>query len=92
MRPKLATVLLVAALAAAFGAIAADRQEQRVACQDESRLHIKGSRRVDVGLYMRLVERRQLYILDCMEDASRDVEQAGAIPLPQPPARPILLK
>ena len=81
-------ITILSAVAAWSGALAADLSEQRLACQQESRHNINGPRHVDVGLYTRVVERRKLYILDCMENGPRDVEQTGSIAIPWPPPRP----
>jgi len=88
-RPKLAFVVLVAALAASSSARAADLPDQRLACQEEARRSIKGPTRVDQELYLRVVERRQLFVRDCMTLGPRDIEQTGSVAVPLPPKRPI---
>jgi len=88
-RPKLAFVVLVAALVTSAGARAADLPEQRLACQEEARRSIKGSSRIDPDLYKRVVDRRQLFVQDCMALGPPDVEQTGSVGVPLPPKRPI---
>ena len=88
MRPKLVTVAFAAALAALSGARAAELPEQRLTCQGEARRNIRGPRRVDVDLYRRIVERRNVYVENCMSNGSQDVEQTGTIAVPLPPRRP----
>jgi hypothetical protein len=61
MRLTLAIVAFVASFPALSGPVV-DRPEQRLDCNQESRRNIKGPGRVDVDLYRRVVERRQLYI------------------------------
>jgi hypothetical protein len=66
--------------------------ELRLACQDESRKLFKGPRRMDPDLYKRVVERRQLYVRDCMGTGPRDIELTGSSTsktMPLPPRRPV---
>ena len=88
-RPMLTIAILAVALAASTGARAADGPEQRLACQEESRRQITGPRRVDPELYRRVVDRRRLYVQECMGAGPRDIEQTGSISVPLPPKRPI---
>ena len=88
-RPKLAFIVLVVALATSSGARADDLPAQRLACQGEGRQSIKGPNRVDPELYARIMERRQLFIRDCMARGPREIEQTGSIAVPVPPKRPI---
>ena len=81
-------IAILSGVAVWSGAVAADLSEQRLACQQESRRNINGPRHVDVSLYTLVVERRKLYILDCMENGSQDVDQTGSIAIPRPPPRP----
>src|SRR5215208_4323397 len=85
---KLTIVIVAAVLCASFRAGATDLGERRLSCQEEARQHIR-PRRVDLDLYMRVVELRQLYARDCMTTGPRDVEQTGALPVPLPPKRPL---
>jgi hypothetical protein len=85
--PKLAFVVLVLALAPR-GARADDLPEQRLACQEEARRNIKGPNRIDQDLYKRVMERRQLFVRDCMALRPRDIEQTGSVRMPIPPKRP----
>jgi len=101
MIPKLAVLLLAGTLGTSRGAGALDTpiasvgdettysSEQRFACQAESRRRFKGPRRVDAGLYARVVERRHVYFVDCMATEAQDVQQTGSILVPQPPRRPM---
>ena len=89
MRSRLTIAMaILSGVAVWSGAVAADLSEQRLACQQESHRSINGPRHVDVGLYTLVVERRKLYILNCMENGSREVEQTGSIAVPRPPPRP----
>ena len=88
-RSKLAFIILVVALATSCGARADDLPEQRLTCQEEAHRSIKGPNRVDQELYLRVMERRQLFIRDCMALGPRDIEQTGSIAKPLPPKRPI---
>ena len=87
MRPKLAVLGFAAVLAGSSGAGAADLWEQRLACQEEDRQHIRPSR-ADLDLYRRAVERRQLYVQHCMTNGLRDVQHTGSTLVPLPPKRP----
>jgi hypothetical protein len=51
--------------------------ELRLACQEKSRKLFKGPRRMDPDLYKRVVERRLVYVRDCMDDESQKVEEAA---------------
>ena len=88
MRPRPAGIVFALVLTSAPGTRAADLPEQRLACQQESRRHISGPRRLDAELYRRVIERRQLYVLNCMTNGPRDVGQTGSLPVPLPPRRP----
>ena len=88
VRPEFAIIALAAGLAISSAARADDPPERRLACQEESRRNIRGPRRIDLDLYKRVIERRQLYIQDCMTNGLRDVEQTGSISVPIPPNRP----
>ena len=64
----------------------------RLACQDESRKLFKGPRRMDPDLYKRVVERRQLYVRNCIDSEPQDVELTGSstsTTIPLPPRRPV---
>ena len=87
MHPTLA-IVLAAALAASAGARADASPDRRLVCQEESRRHFSGPKRIDPELYRRVIERRQFYIRNCMVNAPQDVEQTGSIPVPLPPKRP----
>ena len=89
MRSTIALGLMAAVLAAPSVAQGFESPEQRLACHDEARRRIKGPLRVDVDLYRRVVERRQLYVQDCMANGLRDVDQTGSIRVPLPPKRPV---
>ena len=88
MGPKLAIVF--AAVAALSSARAAELPELRLICQEEARRNIRGPRRVDLDLYRRVVERRIVYVENCMSNGPQDVEETGALPVPLPPRRPIV--
>jgi hypothetical protein len=81
-------IAILTGVAASSGAVESDLSEQRLACQQESRRSVNGPRHVDVGLYTLVMERRKLYILSCMENGSRDVDQTGSISIPRAPPRP----
>ena len=85
---KLAALLAVL-LALPSGVRAEDLPEQRLACQHEARQNVRGPRQIDLDLYKRIVERRQLYVRDCMAMGSRDVDQTGSLSAPLPPKRPM---
>src|SRR5215207_586294 len=85
---KLTIVIVAAVLCASFRAGATDVGERRLSCQEEARQHIR-PRRIDLDLYMRVVERRQLYARDCMTAGMPDVEQTGTLAVPLPPKRPM---
>jgi hypothetical protein len=87
-RPKL-LLALAFALAAPTLAAASDLPEQRQACQEEARRHIRGPSRVDLDLYKRVVDRRLLYVQDCMLNGPEDVGATGSVTVPLPPRRPI---
>src|SRR5215211_1561711 len=87
-RPKLAFVVLLAVFAASAGVRAADLPEQRLACQEEARRSIKGPSRIDPDLYRRVVDRRQLFVRDCMALGPQNIEQTGSVGVPLPPKRP----
>ena len=89
-RPKLALIALLATCASLHGAKAADLSDQRLACQEEARRSIKGPSRLDQSLYEKVVERRQLFVRDCMALGSRDIEHTGSVSVPLPPKRPII--
>ena len=66
--------------------------ELRLACQDESRKIFKGPRRMDPDLYKRMVERRQLYVRNCIDSEPQDVELTGSstsTTIALPPRRPV---
>ena len=88
MSAKLGVVVLAVALAASGAARASDRVERRVACQDEAKRHIRAPRAVDLDLYRRVVERRQLYVQECMLSGPPERELTGAMSVPLPPKRP----
>jgi hypothetical protein len=88
LRLRVAVVAFATALSVTSGASAADLPEQRLVCQQEARQNIKGPPRIDLDLYKRIVERRQLYVRECMANGPRDVEQTGSIVAPLPPRRP----
>jgi hypothetical protein len=83
------TLLLLATLPA-LGAGTADLPELRRSCQEESQRHILGRPRAGVELYERSVERRQVYVRDCMASGGREPVQTGSISVPIPPKRPAL--
>ena len=86
--PKFVLFALVLVLAIPSGASGADLPGQRFVCQQEARQHIRGPRQVDLDLYRRSVERRQIYVRDCMSSGPRDVEETGSVSVPLPPKRP----
>lgn len=84
----LALLAIVVAFTVPSGASGADLPEQRFACQQEARQNIRGLRGVGLELYRRSVERRQIYVRDCMASGPRDVEETGSVTVPLPPKRP----
>ncbi len=88
-RPKLAFIVLLTTCAGLHGAKAADLSDQRLACQEEARRSIKGPSRLDQALYQKVVERRQLYVRDCMALGLREIDVTGSLGVPLPPKRPM---
>ena len=87
MKLKRTILGIAAGLVALSGTRVVDRPEQRLDCNQESRQHIKGPRTTDLTLYKLIIERRQLYVRDCMLNAP-DIEETSSIPIPLPPKRP----
>ena len=64
----------------------------RLACQEESRKRFTGPSRMDPSLYKRVVERRQLYVRNCMDVASTGPalpSSAMSATARLPPPRPV---
>jgi len=82
-RAKLATVALAVLLGAvAKESAAANPADQRLACQEEARQRVTSPRRVDLDLYSRLLERRRVYVKECMTNGLRQRAQTDATFVP----------
>ena len=89
MRRMLVIMGLATGLASLSGLSVIDLSEQRLDCNQEPRRNIIGPRRVDVDLYRRVVERRQLYVRDCMASEPQEIGHTGSASAPLPPRRPL---
>ena len=89
MRPTLAIVFAATVLAASAGA-RADDSDRRLVCREVARQHFHGPMRLDPELYRRVIERRQLYVRECMAKRPQEVEQTASVPMPLPPKRPLV--
>jgi hypothetical protein len=88
MRRMLVILGLATGLASLSGFSAIDLSERRLDCNHESRRNVMGPRRVDVDLYRLVVERRLLYVRDCMAIEPQGLGTTGPISAPLPPKRP----
>jgi hypothetical protein len=79
---------LTTLLLSAPGAMATDLPDQRLACQEEARRNIKGPKRVDLDLYRRVVDRRHLFVQECMLAEAKEVDETGSVAPPLPPKAP----
>jgi hypothetical protein len=82
MRLTLVILGLAASLASLSGRSVIDLSERRLDCNQESRRNIIGLRRVDVDLYRRVLERRRLYVHDCMAKWTQGIEHTGPVSAP----------
>jgi hypothetical protein len=78
----LAALLIVGSNDAAF----AGPVEQRASCRAEARQRVARPRHVDLDLYGRVLERRRLYVEQCMASRLRSPDETGAAGEPSSPA------
>jgi hypothetical protein len=88
MRPMLSILGLATGLISLSSLSAIDLSQRRLDCNHESRRDVMGPRRVDVDLYRLVVERRLLYVRDCMAMEPQEIGHTGPVSAPLPPKRP----